>query len=96
MTRTALGLSVAFLGLIAVVPKSTSAEMYIAGQVGYASPQDLSDIKGTGNSSGIPSTDLALKSGIAYGIKIGGYFPGATRWLGLELEGFYNQPDVKA
>jgi opacity protein-like surface antigen len=39
---------------------------------------------------------LALKSGIAYGLKIGGYFPGAAKWLGLEFEGFYNQPDIKA
>ncbi len=70
--------------------------MYLAGQAGYAMPSDLSDIKGTGNSSGITSTDLALKNGLAYGIKVGGYFPGAVNWLGVELEGFYNQPDIKA
>jgi hypothetical protein len=70
--------------------------MYIAGQVGYATPSDLSGIKGTGNSSGTTSTDLALKSGLAYGIKVGGYFPGAANWLGLEFEGFYNQPNIKA
>ncbi len=72
------------------------AEMYIAGQVGYAAPSDLSDIKGTGSSAGSTSTDLALKSGLAYGMKVGGYFPGGANWLGLEFEGFYNQPDIKA
>jgi hypothetical protein len=84
------------LGLIALVAVPGRAEMYIAGQVGYASPSDLSDIKGTGSFTGINSSDLALKSGLAYGVKTGGYFPGVANWLGLEFDGFYNQPDVKA
>ena len=71
--RTAVWFSIVLLSLSALGTELASAEMYIAGQVGYASPHDLSDIKGTGNSSGITSTDLALKSGIAYGAKIGGY-----------------------
>jgi opacity protein-like surface antigen len=91
---------VAFLLVVAALVLTpalqASAEMYIAGQVGYAMPSDLSDIKGTGSRSGITSSDLALKSGLAYGMKIGGYFPGAANWLGLEFEGFYNQPDIKA
>ena len=87
---------IAILGCQLFAVTQGQAEMYIAGQAGYAMPSDLSDIKGTGNSSGVTSTDLALKSGLAYGIKIGGYFPGAANWLGLEFEGFYNQPDIKA
>ncbi len=94
MRGTLLLAAVLWLVLFLVSPGH--AEMYIAGQVGYASPSDLSDIKGTGSSSGISSTDLALKSGLAYGLKIGGYFPGAANWLGLEFEGFFNQPDIKA
>jgi len=97
VSHTALWCSVVLLGMSAVMmAESASAEMYIAGQIGYAMPLDLSNIKGTGNSSGITSTDLALESGIAYGVKIGGYFPGVAKWLGLEFEGFYNQPDVKS
>lgn len=96
MRRAPLWSSIVLIGLSAIVTDIASAEMYIAGQAGYAMPSDLSDIKGTGNSSGITSTDLALKSGLAYGIKVGGYFPGAANWLGVELEGFYNQPDIKA
>jgi hypothetical protein len=72
------------------------AEMYIAGQVGYAMPSDLSDVKGTGSSSGTSSSDLSLKNNIAYGLKVGGYFPGVLKWLGVEVEGFYNQPDIKS
>ncbi len=84
------------IALSAVLVDVVHAEMYIAGQVGYAAPSDLSDITGTGANSGTTSTDLALKSGVAYGVKIGGYFPGAANWLGLEFDGFYNQPDIKA
>lgn len=87
---------IAFIG-ISVFPVGESlAEMYVAGQVGYAAPFDLSDIKGTGSSAGMTSTDLALDNGLAYGAKIGGYFPGAVNWLGLEVEGFYNQRDIKS
>ena len=82
--------------IMMVAAEVSQAKMYIAGQVGYAAPSDLSDIKGTGSSAGTTWTDLALKSGLAYGMKIGGYFPGAANWLGLEFEGFYNQPDIKA
>lgn len=86
----------AMVGLEFVTASEPRAEMYVAGQAGYAMPSDLTDIKGTGSSSGFTSTDLALKDGLAYGLKIGGYFPGAANWLGLEFEGFYNQPDIKA
>jgi opacity protein-like surface antigen len=94
MKRKMVFVLLAFFHLV-VLARLVSAEMYIAGQVGYAMPSDLSNIKGTGASSGITSTDLALKDNIAYGLKIGGYFPSALQWLGLELEGFYNQPDIK-
>lgn len=96
MMRIMLWLSIALIGVSTVVSEIASAEMYIAGQVGYAMPSDLSNIKGTGSSSGISSSDLALKDNIAYGLKVGGYFPGALKWLGIELEGFYNQPDIKS
>lgn len=92
-----MAILLAVLGCLALTQAGeAAAEMYIAGQAGYATPSDLSNIKGTGSVAGMTSTDLALKSGLAYGLKIGGYFPGAANWLGLEVEGFYNQPDIKA
>lgn len=96
MRKHLVAMLLVFCGLVMyVVP--AAAEMYIAGQVGYASPSKLSDIKGTGaTNSGTTLSDLSLKNNIAYGLKIGGYFPGALKWLGLEVEGFYNQPDIKS
>jgi len=72
------------------------AEMYMAGQVGYASPSDLSNVKGTGSISGVMFSDLTLKNNLTYGLKIGGYLPNSLNWLGFEFEGFYNEPDLKA
>jgi opacity protein-like surface antigen len=92
-TSFAIVLSMCFVLLLSNLG---SAEMYIAGQVGYAMPSDLSDVKGTGSSSGVNSSDLSLKNNIAYGLKVGGYFPGVLKWLGVEVEGFYNQPDIKS
>jgi opacity protein-like surface antigen len=83
-----------FVGTCFISP--AAAEMYIAGQVGYAMPSKLSDIEGTGLLSGTTLSDLSLKNNVAYGLKIGGYFPSALNWLGLEFEGFYNQPDIKS
>jgi opacity protein-like surface antigen len=95
MRKHLVAMLLVFCGL-AMYAVSATAEMYIAGQVGYASPSKLSDIKGTGSITGETLSDLSLKNNIAYGLKIGGYFPGILKWLGVELEGFYNQPDIKA
>lgn len=72
------------------------AQMHIAGQVGYASPSSLSDVKGTGALSGVTISDLALKNNLVYGLKIGGYLPNSLSWHGMEFDGFYNEPDLKA
>lgn len=96
MERNAFGLSLLLLCLGILLSSPASAEMYIAGQIGYAMPSDLSEVKGTGSISGANFSDLALTSNLAYGLKIGGYFPGALNWLGLEFDGFFNQPDIKS
>lgn len=82
--------------VLALSPAFASAEMYIAGQVGYAAPSSLSDVKGTGSLSGTNFSDLSLNNNMAYGLKIGGYLPNALDWLGVEFEGFYNEPNIKA
>ena len=93
MRKHLLSMLFLFCGVVMyAVP--AAGEMYISGQVGYASPSKLSDIQVKGADPGTIS-DLSLKNNIAYGLKIGGYFPGALKWLGVELEGFYNQPDIK-
>ena len=75
-------------------PFQSSAEMYVAGMVGYTSPNDLSNVKGTGGASGLSLSDLALQDSIAYGAKFGYYFP-QIKWLGIETELYNTTPDVK-
>ena len=96
MTLKSFRVSLVVLCGMIIFPSLGSAEMYIAGQVGYAAASDLSDVKGTGSNAGINFSNLALTNNVAYGLKIGGYFPKALNWLGVEFEGFYNQPDIKA
>jgi hypothetical protein len=96
MLKNGYRLGLLFLCLGSFLGSPVAAEMYVAGQIGYAMPSDLSDVKGTGSLSGTNFNNLALTSNVAYGLKIGGYFPGVLKWLGVEFEGFYNQPDIKA
>lgn len=70
---------------VLLLPFQSSAEMYVAGMVGYTSPNDLSNIKGTGGGSALSLSDLALQDSIAYGGKVGYYFP-QIKWLGIETE----------
>jgi len=70
------------------------AEMYVAGQIGYTSPNDLSNVQGTGSISGIGLSDLKLHDSIVWGGKIGYYLP-AVNWLGVETELFSTTPHVK-
>ena len=55
---------------VLLLPFQSSAEMYVAGMVGYTSPNDLSNIKGTGGGSALSLSDLALQDSIAYGGKV--------------------------
>ncbi len=89
-----LSLGVALLWAI-----PAGAEPYIAGQVGVAFPQALSDIE----LSQIPtpttpertkSSNLDLANSGMYGAKAGYYFE-SLRWLGIEGEFFQLSPNVK-
>ena len=81
------------LGVL-LIPSNSAAEMYAAGMVGYTAPNDLTNIQGTGAASGISLSDLELKSSVAYGGKIGYFFPGVN-WLGIETELYNTTPHVK-
>lgn len=77
-----------------LVPSYSFAEMYVAGMAGYTAPNDLTDIKGTGGASGLNLSDLSLQNSLAYGGKIGYFFP-AVNWLGVETEVYNTTPHVK-
>ena len=73
------------------------AEVYIAGQVGGAFPQDLRNVEGTGTIQGVVFNDLNLANTLMYGGKLGYFFedPG-LQWLGAEIEVFAGNPHVKS
>lgn len=76
------------------LPSFSSAEPYVAGMVGYTAPNDLTNIKGTGSVSALSLSDLELQSSVAYGGKVGFFFP-AVKWLGVETEVYNTTPHVK-
>jgi hypothetical protein len=83
------------LGLSVLTWAETSrAEWYIAGQGGYQFPQDLADVRGTGDFSGVPSNDLDLKNQAAFGVKAGRFFHGGLRWLGLEFDFSHSDANI--
>ena len=92
----ALGLSSLLVGLCCVTlsGRSAQAELYVAGQIGYTSPGDLSSVQGTGAISGLSFSDLKLHDSIVYGAKVGYYLP-SVNWLGIETEMFNTTPHVK-
>lgn len=92
----ALGLSSLLVGLCCMTlsGRPAHAEMYVAGQIGYTSPGDLSNVQGTGAISGLSLSDLKLHNSIVYGAKVGYYLP-SVNWLGVETEMFNTTPHVK-
>lgn len=77
-----------------LLPSYASAEMYVAGMAGYTAPNDLTNVKGTGGASVLSFSDLDLQSSVAYGGKVGYFFP-ALNWLGVETEVYNTTPHVK-
>ena len=71
------------------------AEYYIAGQVGVNFADRLTDVEGTGSLVTVPFPfgSFDLKNAVAYGGKLG-FFPGNGP-MGLELDVFNSQPNIK-
>ena len=94
--RVIISLSIGVMLLWAV---TAGAEPYIAGQVGVAFPQALSEVEleeipTPTTPDGTKSSDLALANSGMYGAKAGYYFE-SLRWLGIEGEFFQLSPNVK-
>ncbi len=71
----------------------TQAEWYAAGQIGANFADRLTNIEGTGSLAGLRAPDFDLKNAVVYGGKLG-YFS-ANGPLGLELDVFNSQPNIK-
>lgn len=95
MRQRSLFVSLLVLGLLGFVwPGTNRAEWYIAGQGGYQFPQDLVNVRGTGSFSGVTSNDLDLNNQAAFGIKVGRFFDGSLRWLGLEFDFSHSDANI--
>jgi opacity protein-like surface antigen len=72
------------------------AEYYVAGQIGVNFADRLNDIQGTGSLVTLQpiSQSFDLKNAVLYGGKLG-FFPGNGA-MGLELDVFNSQPNIKA
>ncbi|WP_455371576.1 porin family protein [Petrachloros mirabilis] len=81
------------LSVVLLSPCQSQAESYVGGMFGYTAPNDLTDVKLAGNSS-ISFSDLALQNSLAYGAKVGYFFP-QIKWLGVETEFYNTTPHVK-
>lgn len=88
------GSFLALLLCMCLLTSNSYAEMYVAGMAGYTAPNDLTNVKGTGGASAFSFSDLELQSSVAYGGKVGYFFPSAN-WLGVETEVYNTTPHVK-
>lgn len=84
------------IGGVAVLKHSAQAEYYVAGQVGVNFADRLKDIQGTGSLVTVAPRfeNFDLKNAVLYGAKLG-FFPGNGP-MGMELDVFNSQPNIKA
>lgn len=94
MKKTFCALAI-ILGMFLFTNIPAHAEWYVGGQVGFVKPNDLKDLKGTGNLKGFEFSDFDLKNALGYGVKVGYFFPDYLDWLGLEFEVFTANPHIK-
>ena len=80
-------------GLFLATP--SQAEFYVAGPLGFSFPQKFGAITGTGSASGLTKDDIGLQNSFLYGGKIGYFFRYGTS-VGIEMEAFTTNPNVKA
>ena len=73
-------------------PALSRAEFYFGGAIGGNFPLDFSDVEL--NAINNPPVDLQLENSLAYGGKAGYFFP-SLKWLGIELEAFNTNPNIK-
>ena len=83
-----------FIPLLMLLPARVQAETYVAGQLGWSFPNDVSHVEGTKHLAGFTVSDVALQNNLMYGAKLGHFFDRA-RWFGVETEIFNSTPHQK-
>ncbi len=85
----------ALLAPIVLFAPQAYAESYVAGQIGFVEPQDLSNGEVTqAPIGGLSISDQPMQNTFSLGGKLGHFFTKA-RWLGIETGLFYSTPDIK-
>jgi opacity protein-like surface antigen len=85
----------ALLAPIVLFAPQAYAESYVAGQIGFVEPQDLSNGEVTqAQISGLSISDQPMQNTFSLGGKFGHFFTKA-RWIGIETGVFYSTPDIK-
>lgn len=90
-------LSIAAALLLGAVALPAWGEVYMAGQVGFTSPRNASQVDLAVDQTVLPPSslsDLDLKNSIMYGGKLGYYFD-SVKSLGVETEAFTTTPHLK-
>ena len=83
---------IAAVFVLCLSTNSSRAEFYFGGAIGGNFPLDFSDVEL--NSINNPPIDLSLENSLAYGGKAG-YFFSSLKWLGVEVEAFNTNPNIK-
>ena len=84
-----------FLAPIVLFTSQAYGESYVAGQLGFVEPQDLSNGEVTqAQINGLTISDQPLQNTLSLGGKLGHYFARA-RWIGIETGVFYSTPHIK-
>lgn len=90
----AAGLLVAWLSIATFgMPSSTSAEWYVAGDVGVNFADRITGISGTNGLEGFQAHNFDIKNSVSYGAKVG-YFSEHS-WFGIEGEVLQTTPHIK-
>ena len=79
--------------LLCIHPPPTSAEWYVAGQVGVNFADPLRNVRGTGTLAGLDAPNFNLKTSPAFGGKLG-FFP-QHGLFGFELDVSQSTPHIK-
>jgi opacity protein-like surface antigen len=91
--QVALIASIGCLGVFNA-PWESFAESYVAGFAGYGLSAQLSDIRGTGDISGVTGSNLGLQNSPIYGLKVG-HFLDNLKYFGGEAELYSATPFLK-
>jgi len=89
------GFAICLCGLTLIQPLESSAEFYVAGQLGPQLSNNFGNVGATGGPAGVSFSDVDLNNSLALGAKAGYFFPQVPN-LGLEVSASHAKPNLNA